>query len=507
MTLTADSVWNECLLFIKDNIKPQAYKTWFEPIKPVKISGEALTIQVPSKFFYEWLEEHYIKLLRVALVKQLGTDAKLIYDVKMENNYSSNRPQIVKIPSSNRDPLKSQKVTIPLESNKRELRNPFVIPGLQKVKIESQLNPNYNFDNFVEGDSNRLARSAGMAVANKPGGTSFNHAVMIAASDKITGPYDSNPRNPILTSRHLSKDNWVHSTGHADLVNVPDGRWFMVALGKRGDEQRESNMGRETHLIPISWEKATVRWQQVSDNEWAPVTYDFPVGAPETGKVERINPMPFTHTRQYQKDAFNDNFDESNLNLEWNFRRVPQANTFSLAARSGHLRLYAKPEVIENRVQASLMGFRQRESDFEYTASIYYQPKKEGEEAGMSLFQKDNNYINFTLIKEQGLMVLKVILKDPKEQLKILKQKILPNYEGGIMLRVISKKHQYQYQYSLDQGREYITFMSSKGDLILSHRTGSYTGAYLGLYATGNGKGTKAFMDVDWVFYQGFPRS
>ena len=174
MTLTADSVWNECLLFIKDNIKPQAYKTWFEPIKPVKISGEALTIQVPSKFFYEWLEEHYIKLLRVALVKQLGTDAKLIYDVKMENNYSSNRPQIVKIPSSNRDPLKSQKVTIPLESNKRELRNPFVIPGLQKVKIESQLNPNYNFDNFVEGDSNRLARSAGMAVANKPGGTSFN---------------------------------------------------------------------------------------------------------------------------------------------------------------------------------------------------------------------------------------------------------------------------------------------------------------------------------------------
>jgi chromosomal replication initiator protein len=104
MTITADSVWNECLTFIKDNIKPQAYKTWFEPIKPVKLSGEALTIQVPSKFFYEWLEEHYIKLLRVALVRQLGNDAKLVYDVKMENNYSSNRPQTVKIPSTNREP-------------------------------------------------------------------------------------------------------------------------------------------------------------------------------------------------------------------------------------------------------------------------------------------------------------------------------------------------------------------------------------------------------------------
>ncbi|MFV0249237.1 MAG: DnaA ATPase domain-containing protein, partial [Tenacibaculum sp.] len=173
MNKTADSVWAKCLSFIKDNIKPQAYKTWFEPIKPVKLSEEALTIQVPSKFFYEWLEEHYIKLLRVALVKQLGSEAKLIYDVRMENTYSSNNPQTVKIPSANRNPIKPQKVTVPLET-KRELKNPFVIPGLQKVKIESQLNPNYNFVNFIEGDSNRLARSAGMAVANKPGGTSFN---------------------------------------------------------------------------------------------------------------------------------------------------------------------------------------------------------------------------------------------------------------------------------------------------------------------------------------------
>ncbi|MCL4126710.1 UNVERIFIED_CONTAM: hypothetical protein GTU68_019812 [Idotea baltica] len=174
MNKEAKNVWDNCLDFVKQTIKPQAYKTWFEPVKPVKLSGDTLTIQVPSKFFYEWIEDHYIKLLRVSLVRQLGNDAKLIYDVKMENNYSSNRPQIVKIPSSNRSPLKPQKITAPQNSRKRELRNPFVIAGLQKVKIESQLNPNYSFINFSEGDSNRLARSAGMAVANKPGGTSFN---------------------------------------------------------------------------------------------------------------------------------------------------------------------------------------------------------------------------------------------------------------------------------------------------------------------------------------------
>lgn len=174
MVKTAESVWNSCLHFIKDNIKPQAFKTWFEPIVPINLKGNALTIQVPSKFFYEWLEEHYIKILRASLTKELGPQAKLIYDVKMENNYSSNTNHTVKFPSSNRNPINTQGVTIPIDVDKRSLKNPFIIPGIQKVKIESQLNPNYNFDNFIEGDSNRLARSAGIAVSNKPGGTSFN---------------------------------------------------------------------------------------------------------------------------------------------------------------------------------------------------------------------------------------------------------------------------------------------------------------------------------------------
>ncbi len=174
MEVTAQSVWNNCLSFIKDNIQPQAYKTWFEPITAVKLSDNALSIQVPSKFFYEWLEEHYVKILKVALHKELGDAAKLVYVIKMENTYGNKQPFTEKIPSSNRSAVKSQDVDIPLNNKNPELKNPFVIPGIRNVKIESQLNPNYNFENFLEGDSNRLARNAGLAVANKPGGTSFN---------------------------------------------------------------------------------------------------------------------------------------------------------------------------------------------------------------------------------------------------------------------------------------------------------------------------------------------
>lgn len=174
MNKTAQSVWDNCLLFIKDNIQEQAYKTWFEPIKAVELTDNALYIQVPSKFFYEWLEEHYVKLLKVALTKELGTGAKLLYKIKMENKLGNKLPFTEQLPSNSHAAVKPQEVDAPIQNKNPELKNPFVIPGIRNVKIESQLNSNYNFDNFLEGESNRLARSAGMAVANKPGGTSFN---------------------------------------------------------------------------------------------------------------------------------------------------------------------------------------------------------------------------------------------------------------------------------------------------------------------------------------------
>ncbi len=175
MNLTADLVWKNCLSLIEDNITPQAYKTWFEPIRAVRLTESGvLSIQVPSKFFYEWLEEHYVKLLKTCIKQELGKDAKLVYVIKMENTYGNKKPFTEKIPSMNQSAIDSQEVDVPVKGKNPELKNPFVIPGIRNVKIESQLNPSYNFENFLEGDSNKLARSAGMAVAKKPGGTSFN---------------------------------------------------------------------------------------------------------------------------------------------------------------------------------------------------------------------------------------------------------------------------------------------------------------------------------------------
>ena len=174
MTKTFESTWKNCLDVIKDNVSIQAYKTWFEPIKPVKLDNNVLSVQVPSKFFYEWIEEHYVKLLKTALHKEIGDNGRLVYIIRMENTYGSKLPFTQKIPSSSRTGIHSQNIEAPSLGQTSELKNPFIIPGIRNLKIESQLNANYNFENFLEGDSNRLGRSAGIAVSNKPGGTSFN---------------------------------------------------------------------------------------------------------------------------------------------------------------------------------------------------------------------------------------------------------------------------------------------------------------------------------------------
>ena len=171
------SVWASCLKIIKDNVNLQSFKTWFEPIEPVKLEDDVLTIQVPSQFFYEWLEEHYVTLLRKTIKRELGVNARLEYRIVVENSSGGNSPFTIDYPNYNTGANKNPEIAAPLVMG-TSIKNPFVIPGLKKVNIESGLNANYNFDNFIEGDCNRLCRSAGYAVAQKPGGTAFNPLVL-----------------------------------------------------------------------------------------------------------------------------------------------------------------------------------------------------------------------------------------------------------------------------------------------------------------------------------------
>jgi len=146
--LAPEPVWDRCLEIIKENINPQSFRTWFLPIVPIQINGSLLTIRVPSQFFYEWLEEHYPKILRSALSQVIGEGSKPVYTILEKDENSSPTPvQITKKPIG------------------------------MYMGDDTHLHSRYTFDNFVEGRSNQFAKAAALAVAEAPGETSFNPLV------------------------------------------------------------------------------------------------------------------------------------------------------------------------------------------------------------------------------------------------------------------------------------------------------------------------------------------
>ncbi len=184
----------------------QSFRTWFEPIRPVRLENNALTIQVPNKFFYEWLEEHYVGLLKTTIRRELGDRGRLEYQILMSNSNGHSRKE----EGSNN---KGKDNLMPGMIDTEAIKNPFVIPGIQRIKVDPQLNSNYIFENYIEGDCNRLARSAGLAIAKKPGATSFNPLV-------------------VFGDVGLGKTHLVHAIGNDVLKRHPEKTVLYVSMEK-----------------------------------------------------------------------------------------------------------------------------------------------------------------------------------------------------------------------------------------------------------------------------------
>ncbi len=170
-------IWEKCLAVIKDNVNWRAFQTWFEPISAVEVKNHILTIQVPSQFFYEWLEEHYVELLGKTIKRVLGKEGGLAYRIQMENPSRMPNPATMELPSNSHIKTRKDSNFVNMDyvmEDPMKIKNPFVIPGMKRVQIDPQLNANLSFDNYIEGECNRLARTAGTHVAQKPGTTSFN---------------------------------------------------------------------------------------------------------------------------------------------------------------------------------------------------------------------------------------------------------------------------------------------------------------------------------------------
>jgi len=212
MAKSFEQVWDNCLKIFRDNINYQSYRTWFEPIKPISLDSDVLTIEVPSQFFYEWLEEHYVEIIGKTIKRELGKNGRLEYRILIENQNKTN-PASVRMPAGQKNATAENNFLEFNSKHETPVKNPFAIPGLKRSQIDPQLNPNHVFESFVEGECNRLSRNAGMAVAEKPGGTAFNPLV-------------------VYGNAGLGKTHLVHAIGNQVKKNFPNKTVLYVSAEK-----------------------------------------------------------------------------------------------------------------------------------------------------------------------------------------------------------------------------------------------------------------------------------
>lgn len=160
-------VWNNCLSIIGQIIDPTPFNTWFKPVRPVSFVESTLTVEVPSDFFREYLDSEYLDIIKKTLKRVIGAEAKLIYQIRPVR-----RQPVMSLPASTGTVPTNKPISIctPPSGNP----SPFVYPGIHKIQVDPRLNPVYCFENFVEGECNKMGISAACNITLSPGKTPFN---------------------------------------------------------------------------------------------------------------------------------------------------------------------------------------------------------------------------------------------------------------------------------------------------------------------------------------------
>lgn len=153
----ANSIWKNCLTIIKESVNPLTFNTWFLPIRPVSFENNVIKIQLPTQFFWEWIDEHYNHILNKAIQAVLGQQGKLTYII-----------------ADDKESETDLRISIPKNSDETKTQTTAVKPSNGNHPFNSNLNPRYRFDNFIKGEGNQLARATAGAISDNPGETSFN---------------------------------------------------------------------------------------------------------------------------------------------------------------------------------------------------------------------------------------------------------------------------------------------------------------------------------------------
>ncbi|MDQ0110696.1 alpha-N-arabinofuranosidase [Paenibacillus harenae] len=316
------------------------------------------------------------------------------------------------------------------------------------------------------------------------GGTGFTHAVTVARSERLNGPYEGCKANPILTHRNLGQSSGIVNVGHADLVETQAGEWWMVCLASRPYGGPYRNLGRETFLVPVAWEDG------------------WPVVNPGKGIVEMESRRPALPEHRYPSLPACDHFDREVLDDRWNYIRTPRGEFLSLTERPGYLRLRLKPESIARAENPSFIGRRQQHMRFAARTVMEFAPAANGEAAGLVLLQNHDFQLRAEYGMVDGMTAIRLIERRDGIERFIAERAC---EAGKLYLKVEADGQLYRFDYAKQAEQWEILAADVDGRLLSSDVAGGFVGAYIGLYATSGGERSSAdrYADFDWFEYKG----
>jgi len=306
------------------------------------------------------------------------------------------------------------------------------------------------------------------------GGSSYYHAVTAHHSNSLWGPYVADKVNPVLSHRHLGNKYPIQNTGHADLVQTPNGDWYSVVLGVRNIDGYNP-LARETFLCKVEFQNGT------------------PIYNPGYGIVlpqQQRPDLPWTPVAARQSK---DDFVSNNLSVQWNFVRIPQQQFYRID--KGCLNLSLQPEVIDSLVSAAMMIQKIQHHHFTATTKLKFSTDKDNEQAGLVVYRTANGY--YTLMKGKDEIVLTRKHLGKKEVIQRL-----PYRQQEVYLKVETNNLDVQFSYGETPNNRTNIGSGQKLDAISDNPFNKFNGSGVGVYATSNGQSSVNTALYDWFEYK-----
>jgi alpha-N-arabinofuranosidase len=303
------------------------------------------------------------------------------------------------------------------------------------------------------------------------GGTDYDHAVVVARSQAVTGPYEGCPRNPLLSSRHLGRCTDVVGPGHADLVQAPDGEWWAVLLAARPSDEDWWGTGRETFLVPMAWEGG------------------WPVFVPGVGRVPMSSPGPSLTPHPWPAPPARDDFGAAELGPEWSTLRTPRERWWSLTERPGHLQLQLRPQTPYDLSNPSMVLRRVEHADWQATMALDFAPAAAGCRAGLVVWVNDTDQLR---LESDGLQVRVVRRAAGAESVLAA----FPVRRGPLVLGVEAHGRKLTARVGTADGC-WADDVAADIGFLGQQVNGYFFGMLVGPYATGS----EGVADIDWFDY------